>query len=401
MKPKQKLTVLLPFEKIDLLNYPVGREIVDIDTQEDFSLSESKMLMNIDKTNKTEISIGDRIINQESKPFVIAEIGINHDGDMKKAIKMIYDAYYSGCECVKFQCHIPKSEMTKEAKDIIPINADENIYDIIEKTSFNEEQERFLKETVENLGMIYICTPFSIKAADRLERLGVKAYKIGSGEMNNLQLIEHVAKFGKPMFVSTGMNPLRKIRKTVEILQKYNTKFSLFHCVSMYPTPYDKVNLPGIKDLKTEFPDVIIGLSDHSIGITSCLGAYMLGARVFEKHYTSYKTWKGADIEISIDPKELKELIYHLNILKDCNKGNGRLEIQKEEQKTIDFAYCSLTTTKKLKEGHVLVDEDIIAKRPNTGDFLSEDIELLIGKKINKDIGEDEKLFRHHFDNMK
>jgi len=382
-------------DKIHKIFYPKDK-IIDIDTLEDFEYSEFLLKNEIKKQTRNAIKIGDRIINQESKPFVIAEIGINHEGCMKKAIKMIYDAYYAGCECVKFQCHIANEEMTNEAKNIVPSNANNSIYDIIDRCSLNEEQELLLKKTVEELGMIYLCTPFSKAAADRLEKLGVQAYKIGSGEMNNLQLIEHVAKFDKPMLVSTGMNPLHKIRKTVELLEKYKVQYCLFHCVSMYPTPYDKVNLPGIDDLKYEFPNAIIGLSDHSIGITSCFGAYMKGCQIFEKHYTSYKSWPGPDIEISITPKELKSLIEQLDILKECKKGNGRLEIQKEEQGTIDFAFCTLTSIKDLKEGHILQKEDLIAKRPNMGDFLAEDIPFLIGKKINRNIDKGEKLFKIH-----
>ena len=284
--------------------------------------------------------------------------------------------------------------MTSHAKQIIPSNADEDIFKIIEKSSLTEEEEIYLKDIVEKLGMIYLCTPFSIEAANRLERMGVKAYKIGSGEMNNLQLIEHIAKFGKPMLISTGMNPLHKIRSTVKLVEKYKIQYCLFHCVSIYPTPYDKVNLPGIDDLKYEFPNALIGLSDHSIGITSCFGAYMKGCQVFEKHYTSYMDWSGPDIEISITPKQLKSLIEQLDILSHCNKGEGRYKIQKEEQGTIDFAYCTLTTTRDLKVGHILCNEDLIAKRPNVGDFLAEDISKIIGKTINCDLKKNEKIFK-------
>ena len=380
-------------DKIHKVIYPENI-LVDIDTLKDFEYAEFLMKNNLKKQLKNTIKIGNRIISNESKPFVIAEVGINHEGSMIKAKKMIYDAYYAGCECVKFQCHIAKEEMTDDAKKIVPSNCKNNVYDIIDKCSLNEEQELELKKTVEELGMIYLCTPFSIAAADRLEKMGIQAYKIGSGEMNNLQLIEHVAKFGKPMLVSTGMNPLHKIRKTVELLEKYKVQYCLFHCVSIYPTPYDKVNLPGIDDLKYEFPNAIIGLSDHSIGITSCFGAYMKGCQIFEKHYTSYKSWTGPDIEISITPKELKSLLQQLDILKECKKGDGRLKIQKEEQGTIDFAFCTLTTTKNLKEGHILQKDDLIAKRPNIGDFLAEDIPFLIGKKINVNINKGEKLFK-------
>lgn len=373
--------------------YP-NYKIVDIDELEDFEYAEFLMKNKVGKCSRNTIKIGNRVINENTKPFIIAEIGINHEGCMKRAIKMIYDAYYAGCECVKFQCHIANEEMTDEAKSIVPSNANKSIFDIIDRCSFNEEQELFIKKTIEDLGMIYLCTPFSITAATRLEKMGVKAYKIGSGEMNNLQLIEHVAKFGKPMLVSTGMNPLHKIRKTVELLERYKVQYCLFHCVSIYPTPYDKVNLPGVDDLKYEFPNAIIGLSDHSIGITSCFGAYMKGCQIFEKHYTSYKSWPGPDIEISITPKELKSLIEQLDILRECKKGDGRLEIQKEEQGTIDFAFCTLTATKDLPKGHILQSSDIIAKRPNIGDFLAEDIPKLIGKTLKKDIKIGKKIFK-------
>lgn len=343
---------------------------------------------------RNSIKIGNRIIDEKSKPFVIAEIGINHEGCMKRAIKMIYDAYYAGCECVKFQCHIASEEMTSEAKNIIPSNCDKSIYQVIDDCSLSEEQEVELKKIVEDLGMIYLCTPFSIAAADRLERMGVLAYKIGSGEMNNLQLVEHVAKFGKPLLVSTGMNSLENIKKTVDIIEKYNVPYCLFHCVSMYPTPYNKVNLPGVTDLKQNFEKPLIGLSDHSIGITSCFGAYMLGCQIFEKHYTSYKDWSGPDMEISIDPAELKSLIENLDILKQCNEGQGRSTIQESEQGTIDFAYNTLTTTKTLSKGHILAESDLIAKRPNIGDYLAEDISKLVGKLLTRDLKKDSKLFK-------
>lgn len=389
--------ISLPYNNVIQLEYPENN-IVDIDTLEDFNYSEFLVKNNIKNVNSREFKINNRIINSESKPFVIAEIGINHNTDINKAIKMIYDAWSCDCECVKFQCHIPNEEMTNDAKNIIPNNANEDIFKIIEKNSFTEEQELYLKNIVEKLGMIYLCTPFSIEAANRLQKMNVCAFKIGSGEMNNLQLIEHILQFNKPLLISTGMNPLHKIRQTVELVEKYNVPYCLFHCVSMYPTPYNKVNLPGIDDLQYEFPNTIIGLSDHSIGITSCLGAYMKGCCIFEKHFTSSNLWEGPDIEISITPKELKQLLENLNILKDCNKGEGRHKIQEEEKKTIDFAFCTLTTTKDLKKNHILKKEDLIAKRPNIGDFLAEDIELLIGKKINKDILKNIKIYKNDID---
>ena len=161
----------------------------------------------------------------------------------------------------------------------------------------------------ESLGMIYLCTPFSRAAALRLERLGVEAYKIGSGECNNYPLISLIASFGKPVILSTGMNDLASIEPAVMILRRAGVPFALLQCTSMYPTPYDKVRLGAIPALRERFPDAVIGLSDHSIGNYTCFGAVALGASILEKHFTSDMTWPGPDVPISIDPEGLRELI--------------------------------------------------------------------------------------------
>ena len=160
--------------------------------------------------------IDNREINVDNSPFVIAEIGINHNGDLSKAKKMIYDAAFAGAECVKFQCHIIEDEMSSHARKVIPANADESIYNIMEKCAFSLKEEIQLKELTESLNMIYLSTPFSRAAANRLEEMGVVAYKIGSGECNNYPLVEHIAKFGKPIILSTGMNDV----ESVEIFRK-------------------------------------------------------------------------------------------------------------------------------------------------------------------------------------
>ena len=163
------------------------------------------------------IKIEQRDIGQDYEPFVIAEIGINHNGDFEKAKKMINDAYSSGAECVKFQCHIIDDEMIKN--DVIPGNTSEQIWNIVERCSFNEEQETELKKLTEELGMIYLNTPFSRAAANRLEKIGVSAYKIGSGECNNIPLLKHIASFGKPIILSTGMNDISSISESITVLE--------------------------------------------------------------------------------------------------------------------------------------------------------------------------------------
>lgn len=326
------------------------------------------------------IKIRDRIIGNECIPFVIPEIGINHEGSFEKAKKMVYDAYKSGAECVKFQCHIIEDEMIKN--NVIPGNAKESIWDIMDRCSLTFDEEIKLKKYTEELGMIYLSTPFSRAAADRLEEMGVEAYKIGSGECNNYPLIKHIASFGKPVILSTGMNDLISINKSVEILENALVPYAILHCTSMYPTPYDMVRLGAITELKNNYPNAVVGLSDHSMGNYTCFGAIPLGARILEKHFTSDKNWPGPDIPISIDPRELEELINGSKAI--FNALGGHKQILKEEQPTIDFAYACVVSIKDIQSGESLTMNNIWVKRPGTGEIKAEKFETVLGKKANK-----------------
>jgi len=248
------------------------------------------------------IQIQDRKIGVDFEPLVIAEIGINHEGNIEKAMQMVDDAFDAGCECVKFQSHVISDEMIPN--DVIPGNANESIWDIMSRCALSEEEEIQLKNYVENKGMIFLSTPFSRAAADRLHNMNVSAYKIGSGECNNYPLIIHIASFKKPVILSTGMNDLDSIKIAVNILRSNKISFAVLHCTSMYPTPYEKVRLGALNELSTSFPDAIIGLSDHSLKNYTCFASIPLGARILEKHFTSDKSWPGPDVPISIDPNE-------------------------------------------------------------------------------------------------
>jgi N-acetylneuraminate synthase len=213
----------------------------------------------------------------------MAEIGINHEGNFEKAIQMVDDAARAGCECVKFQCHVIDDEMIPNS--VVPGNAEETIWEIMSRCALPEADDVRLKKYVEDSGMIYLSTPFSRAAAERLERMGVPAYKIGSGECNNYPLIRHIAAFGKPVILSTGMNDIRSVEPAVAILRQANVPFALMHCTSMYPTPYDKVRLGALRDLAAAFPDAVLGLSDHSLGNYTCFAAVPLGASILEKDF--------------------------------------------------------------------------------------------------------------------
>ncbi len=332
--------------------------------------------------------IAGRKIGPAYPPLVIAEIGINHEGDIKKAIQMVDDAYSAGCECVKFQCHVITDEMIPNT--VIPGNASESIWDIMSRCALNEKDDLFLKEYVESKGMFYISTPFSREAAIRLEKMNVPAYKIGSGECNNYPLIEHIAKYGKPIIMSTGMNDIKSIEPAVEIFRDEEVPFALLHCTSIYPTPYSKVRLGALHYLEKAFPDALLGLSDHSLGNYTCFAAVALGASILEKHFTSDKKWSGPDNPISIEPHELKDLIQGSNAIYEAM--GGKKEILPEEKPTIDFAYACVVSTRDISEGDVLTAENIWVKRPGTGEIKAQHYQNLLGKKVSRNIGENQQL---------
>ena len=329
-----------------------------------------------------EIKIQGRTVGVDYPPFVIAETGINHDGVYDKALELVDAAVDAGADCVKFQCHITEKEMIPT--DMKPGKiSDERLWDIIKRCELTEEEEIKIKKYCEKKGIIYLSTPFSKEAADRLEKIGVSAFKIGSGECNNVPLIDYIAKKHKPIILSTGMNDMSSVRKSIEVINKHKTPFMLMHCVSMYPTPYSKLRLKSIVQLQEVF-DAPVGLSDHSLGIYTCLGAVALGACVLEKHFTITRDWPGPDVPISIEPHELKELVVGSKNVWKALKGGK--EIQREEKPVIDFAYASVVTIKPVRKGEIFSLDNIWVKRPGTGDFIGDDLYKILGKKAKQNI---------------
>ena len=339
-----------------------------------------------------EFKIGNRVIGPNNPPLVIAEIGINHNGSLKIAKEMVDAAYEAGAEIIKHQTHVVEDEMSGAAKSVIPGNADISIYDIMSKAALNEDDEIELKNYVESKGMIFLSTPFSRAAADRLHRMNVQAYKIGSGECNNYPLIEHIAKFGKPMIISTGMNDIESIKKTVEIVEKYNVPYALLHTTNLYPTAFNQVRLGAMIELHNNFPNAIYGLSDHTINNNACLAATALGASILERHFTDTKDRQGPDIICSMDKKELKDL---LEGSKEIHQMlGGKKEALKEEQVTIDFAFATIVTIKPIKKGEKFTEDNIWVKRPGTGEIRAEEYNDILGHTALCDIDNDIHLTR-------
>ena len=333
------------------------------------------------------ITIGDRKIGADYPPLVIAEIGINHEGSLKVAKEMVDAAHRSGVECVKHQTHIVDDEMSGEAKNVIPGNADVSIYEIMKRCSLDEDDEYALKNYVQSKGMIFISTPFSRAASERLERFNVSAYKIGSGECNNYPLLEHISTFGKPVILSTGMNTIESVRKAVNIFKNANVPLALLHTTNLYPTPAHLVRYGAMKELSDAFPNNVFGLSDHTLTNHACLGAVALGASILERHFTDHKERTGPDIVCSMDENECKELIEGSNLIWQMRGGSK--EPAKEEKVTIDFAFATVVTIKDIKKGEEFTKENLWVKRPGTGEILADKYNDIIGKTAASDIPND------------
>ncbi|SEH23364.1 N-acetylneuraminate synthase family protein [Rhizobium sp. NFR12] len=326
--------------------------------------------------------IGNREIGPNSPPLVIAEIGINHGGDLSVAKDMVLAAAKSGCEIVKHQTHIVDDEMTEEAKTIFPPNADVSIWHVMERCALSLEDETQLKAYAESLGLIYISTPFSRKAADFLASIDVPAFKIGSGECDNIPLIRHIASFGKPVIMSTGMQTIASIKKSVDVLDAAGIEYALLECTNLYPSPPEIVSLRGVRDLQEAFPNAIVGFSDHSIGPDMALASVALGACILERHFTDTRYRKGPDISCSMDPAELRYLIdrsREIHIALNNEKTRSAAE-----EAVYRFARSSVVAERDLKPGDVISEYDVWARRPGNGEIPGYQLDELIGKRITK-----------------
>ena len=334
-----------------------------------------------------EIVIGERRVGRAHIPLVVAEIGINHEGSFAVAREMVDAAARAGVEVVKHQTHVVDDEMSGAAKKVVPGNADVSIYEIMRRCALSEDDERALKEYVEAKGMIFMSTPFSRAAADRLERMNVAAYKIGSGECNNYPLLKHIASFGKPTILSTGMNTIESVAKAVAIFEQAGTPCALLHTTNLYPTPPHLVRLGAMVQLGQAFPSAVIGLSDHTTDNVACIGAMALGASIVERHFTDHMQRVGPDIVCSMDEHRCRELIEAAHTLHaELGGTKGRL---KEEQVTMDFAFATVVTIQPVKSGESFTRQNLWVKRPGTGAIPAERYEEVLGRPAKRDMAAD------------
>ncbi|MDC6466073.1 N-acetylneuraminate synthase family protein [Flavobacteriaceae bacterium] len=336
------------------------------------------------------MKIKNRYIGVNEQPLIIAEIGINHGGSLAVAKEMVDSASRAGVEIIKHQTHIVEDEMSPMAKNIKPGNSDKSIYEIMDECSLNYEEELELKKYTETKGMIFISTPFSRAAVDRLVQMDIPAFKIGSGECNNYPLIEYICKFNKPIILSTGMNNLESIKKAVKIIQGHKLDLALLHTTNLYPTPFHLVRLGGMQELMNEFGDTPIGLSDHTLNNLSSYAAISLGASIIERHFTDHMNREGPDIICSMDEKNCKELIINSKIIKSMLGGTK--EPAKEEEVTINFAFSTVVSIKDINVGEILSRDNIWVKRPGTGEIKAEYYDRVLGNISTKSIKKGEHL---------
>lgn len=334
-----------------------------------------------------EIELDGRKIGPGHSPLVIAEIGINHGGNLEAAFSMVDAAAIAGVEVLKHQTHVVEDEMTSAARGVIPGNSSKSIFDIMASCALSEEDERSLKAYVESKGITFLSTPFSRTAANRLERMGVVGYKIGSGECNNYPLLKHIAGFGKPIILSTGMNTLESVGKAVKIFESYRVPYALLHTTNLYPTPPHLVRLGAMVQLARAFPDAVIGLSDHTTNNVACLGAVALGASILERHFTDSMQREGPDIVCSMDIKACRELIENSRILH--SELGGEKEPAEEEQVTMDFAFATVVTITPIRTGEKFTMQNLWVKRPGTGSISAENFENVLGHVAARDLDAD------------
>jgi N-acetylneuraminate synthase len=342
------------------------------------------------------IKIGNKELSNHSIPYIIAEIGANHNGDIDLAKKMIDTAKKAGANAVKFQSWTPESLIAKEEYDRNQSYDDGDggkkhfgsLKQMVEKYYLREEQHFELKEYCDSIGIDFCSTPFSIEEADLLEKLEVPFYKIASMDVNNLQLLSHVASKKRPIILSTGMSTLAEIERAVKTIENEgNNEIVILHCISIYPPEYKDIHLNNITMLQKAFP-YLIGFSDHTIGVSIPLAAVTLGACLIEKHFTLDKNMPGWDHAVSADPEELQVIVRESKNISEALGSYSRIVSKAEEDKKLKFRR-SLVSAKNIKKGYIIKEDDLKSKRPGTG-IAPDEMKYVIGRKVNRDIAEDE-----------
>ncbi|MBI4733812.1 MAG: N-acetylneuraminate synthase family protein [Rubrobacteridae bacterium] len=303
---------------------------------------------------------------------------------------MIKVAASCGVQAVKFQKRDNKSLYTKVYYEKPYDN--ENSYGATygehrDYLEFDKDQYRELMKCAEDSGVEFMCTAWDYPSVDFLEDIGVSSYKIASGDVTSTPLLEHIAKLGKPMFISTGAATIEEVRLAYETVSRHNDKICILHCVAGYPTEYQFLNLDMINVLNEEFPEALIGFSGHDNGILAGVMTYMLGATVLEKHFTLNRSWKGTDHRFSLEPEGLRKQVRDLRRV-DISRGDGKKTIQDFEKDPRSKMGKGIYTARSLSAGTVVAIEDLAFKSPTTS-IPPYRINEVVGKKLKVDLGDE------------
>ncbi len=333
-----------------------------------------------------------RIAQQNSPVFIIAEAGVNHNGDLQLARKMIAAAAEAGADAIKFQSFRAEKLVTREAMkaEYQKINTGddrETQYEMLKKLELNEEEHKELMEHCRRMKILFLSTPFDLESAALLEKIGVEAYKISSGDLTDIPLIEAVASCGKPVILSTGMGCLGEVEEAVAAARRMNNEeLVLLHCTTSYPAPYREVNLRAMLTLKEAFK-LPVGYSDHTLGLEIPAAAVALGARVIEKHFTLDKDLPGPDHRVSLTPGELKAMVRYIRNV-EAALGDGCKSCTAGEEEAKKIARKSIVAACDIPEGTVITRELLTVKRPGTG-LPPGFIKYLLGRKAKTALKKD------------
>ena len=340
-----------------------------------------------------ELKLGSLEVSETSPVIVIAEAAVEHLGSLNVAKRMADKAKECGVDVIKYQLHIPEREMLEGKINFWGGSLDS----ILEKNNLSVEDHIELIRYCKEIDIQYLCTPFCPDAVDVLDSIGIEFFKTGSGELRNEELFQRISRTGKPVIVSTGMSTEEDIGKTVDYLVSENVDFMMTHCTSIYPSPYDAINLEYLKTLKEKF-NIYVGHSDHTKTIWTALGAVAKGAKVIEKHFTLSKAMKGPDFEVSLEPSDMQMLVEGIRAIEEAS-GDGVKKLLDEEVVVRDWAYHSVVTLCEIQKGETFTRENLGVKRPGTG-IPADHLKNIIGKTALANIKENEQLKTSEVDGL-
>jgi len=342
---------------------------------------------------RRELTIASTRVHDEGDCYVVAEIGHNHQGSVDKAKQLFRAAKDCGVDAVKLQKRSNRTLYTRAMYESPYDN--ENSFGL----TYGEHREALelgweayleLQRYAAEIGVAFFATPFDIESADLLAKLDVPAYKIASGDLTNLPLVCHVAAFGKPVIVSTGGASMDDVERTYDAVMAINPQLCLMQCTASYPAEPEDMNLRVISTYRERFPDVVVGLSDHQNGIAMADVAYILGARVIEKHFTLNRAWKGTDHAYSLEPAGMRKLVRDLRRVRVA-LGTGIKQSLPTEKKPLYKMGKKLVAARELEEGHVLTADDVAIKSPNDG-LPPYELSAVLGRALRRPLAEDDSI---------